>query len=398
MPGKTFDCFARFCNYTKFRRAFRIKANKSFEAVVFYGRFHRKGTTKMADYKEKFEKWQREAKERFEDFDKQINLKEKFEESAKRVVETAQKGAETFKENAQKIKTEAEKSEVGKQAYKVAEDTFKTAEEAGKKAWTASEPIRSAAGDAGEKAADAFGKSAVEAESILKSVGKTATEVFDIASVKANEVFEDARSSFGTTASRVSKVFNFGASWTRTIDSTIKTVQKTSGWIQENPLQAATTGVSIAVGAGLGVVFTGISSHWLFNSALPAWSVQKAGEQFQTYLKNQDELITKGELTQAETERIKFERDIAKFIGAPLLGAYSFASGAVLMTNVFNPKTITGAPIDWLLGGNPLLEGVWFFGNGVVCFKTGYEFFMFALEDQEDVQRIVKEIKGMLPA
>jgi ElaB/YqjD/DUF883 family membrane-anchored ribosome-binding protein len=352
----------------------------------------------MADYKEKFEKWQREAKERFEDFDKQINLKEKFEESAKKVVETAQKGAETFKENAQKIKIEAEKSEVGKQAAKVAEDAFKTAEEAGKKAWSASEPIRSAAGDASEKAADAFGKTAVEAESILKSVSKTATEVFDIASVKANEVFEDARSSFGTTANRVSKVFNFGASWTRTIDSTIKTVQKTSGWIQENPLQAATTGVSIAVGAGLGVVVTGISSHWLFNSALPTWSVQKAGEQFQTYLKNQDELVSKGELTQAETERIKFERDIAKFIGAPLLGAYSFASGAVLMTNVFNPKTITGAPIDWLLGGNPLLEGVWFFGNGVVCFKTGYEFFMFALEDQEDVQRIVKEIKGMLPA
>ncbi|HXH70647.1 MAG TPA: hypothetical protein VNI60_09995 [Pyrinomonadaceae bacterium] len=352
----------------------------------------------MADYKEKFEKWQREAKERFEDFDKQINLKEKIEEGAKRVKETAQKGAETFKENAQKIKAEAEKSEVGKQAYKVAEDTFRTAEESAKKAWNASEPLRNAAEDAGEKTADAFGKTAVEAESILKSVGKTAGEVFDIASVRANEVFEDARNTFGTTANRVSKAFNLGASWTRTIDSAIKTVQKTSDWISEKPLQAATTGVSIVVGAGLGVVFTGISSHWLFNSALPAWSVQKAGEQFQTYLKNQDELVNKGELTQAEAEKIKFERDIAKFIGAPLLGAFSFASGAVLMTNVFNPKTITGAPIDWLLGGNPLLEGVWFFGNGIVCFKTGYEFFMFALEDQEDVQRIVKELKGLLPA
>ncbi len=352
----------------------------------------------MADYKEKFEKWQREAKERFEDFDKQINLKEKIEEGAKRVKETAQKGAETFKENAQKIKAEAEKSEVGKQAYKVAEDTFRTAEESAKKAWNASEPLRNAAEDAGEKTADAFGKTAVEAESILKSVGKTAGEVFDIASVRANEVFEDARNTFGTTANRVSKAFNLGASWTRTIDSAIKTVQKTSDWISEKPLQAATTGVSIVVGAGLGVVFTGISSHWLFNSALPAWSVQKAGEQFQSYLKNQDELVNKGELTQAEAEKIKFERDIAKFIGAPLLGAFSFASGAVLMTNVFNPKTITGAPIDWLLGGNPLLEGVWFFGNGIVCFKTGYEFFMFALEDQEDVQRIVKELKGLLPA
>ncbi len=352
----------------------------------------------MADYKEKFEKWQREAKERFEDFDKQINLKEKFEESAKRVKETAQKGAETFKENAQKIKTEAEKSEVGKQAYKVAEDTFKTAEEAGKKAWNASEPLRAAAEDAGEKAADAFGKTAVEAESILKSVGKTAGEVFDVASVRANEVFEDARNSFGTTAIRVSNAFNLGASWTRTIDSAIKTVRKTSGWISEKPLQAVTTGVSVAVGAGLGVVFTGISSHWLFNSALPTSAVKMAGEQFQTYLKNQEELINRGELTQAEAEKIQFERDIAKYVGAPLLGAFSFASGAVLMSNIFNPKTITGAPISWILNGNPLLEGVWFFGNGVVCLKTGYDFFMFALEDQEDVQHIVKEIKGLLPA
>ncbi len=126
--------------------------------------------------------------------------------------------------------------------------------------------------------------------------------------------------------------------------------------------------------------------------------MQKANEQFQSYLKNQDELINKGELTQAEAERIEFERDIAKYVGAPLLGAFSFASGAVLMSNIFNPKTITGAPISWILQGNPLLEGVWFFGNGVVCFKTGYDFFMFALEDNEDVQRIVKEVKGMLPA
>jgi hypothetical protein len=175
-------------------------------------------------------------------------------------------------------------------------------------------------------------------------------------------------------------------------------VQKTTDWIVEKPLEAATTGVSMAVGAGLGVVFTGVSSHWLFNSALPVWSVQKASEQFQNYLRSQDELIKNGELTQAEAERIRFERDIAKRVGAPLLGAFSFASGAVLMTNVFNPKTITGFPIDLLLGGNPLLESVWFFGNGLVCFKTSYDFFMFALEDHEDVQRMDREIKGLLPA
>lgn len=345
----------------------------------------------MADYKERFDKWQREAKERFEDFDKQLNLKEKIEEGAKVAKEAAKKGAETLKESAQKIKTEAENSEVGKQAARAAEQTAK-------KAWEASEPLRNIAEDAGGRAAGIVAVTAVEAEKVIKEVGKQAGAVLGVAADRAGEAFEEARDSFGTTADRIARAFNLGASWTRTIDSAIKTVQKTTDWISEKPLEAAATGVSMAVGAGLGVVFTGVSSHWLFNSALPTWSVQKASEQFQNYLKSQDELIKNGELTQAEAERIQFERDIARRVGAPLLGAFSFASGAVLMTNVFNPKTITGFPIDLLLGGNPLLEGVWFFGNGLVCFKTSYDFFMFALEDHEDVQRMVKEIKGLLPA
>ena len=333
----------------------------------------------MADYKDRFEKWQRDAKEKFEEIDKQLGLKDKFEEGARAVVETAQKGAE-------KIKTEAGKSEAGKQAVRAAGETIKSAGETAKKAWTASEPMREAAGDAGDKAGDA-----------VKEAGKTASEILNVAGKKAGEMFDDAYEAVGKNADRVSKAFSFGAGWTRTIDSAMKTFTTTSNWVQENPMQAAASGVSMAVGAGLGVVFTGISSHWLFNSALPAWSIKKLGEQFNGYLKKQELFIKNGELSEADAERAKFERDIAKRIGAPLLGAFSFASGAVMMTNVLNPKTITGAPIDWILGGNPLLEGVWFFGNGMVCFKTSYDFFMIALEDQAEVQKMVKEIKGLLP-
>jgi hypothetical protein len=322
----------------------------------------------MADYKERFEKWQRDAKDKFDEIDKQLGLKDKLGEGAKAVVETAQKGAE-------KIKSEAEKSDVGKQAVKVAEEAIKTAGETAKTAWDVSEPLRGAAGEAGEKAGEA-----------VKEAGK-----------KAGEIIDDVAGTVGGAAKGVSRAFSFGAGWTRTMDSAVRSFQKASGWIQENPLQAATTGFSMAVGAGLGVVFTGLSSHWLFNSALPAWSVKKLSEQFNAYLSHREELIAKGELNEAEAERVRFERDIAKRIGAPLLGAFSFASGAVMMTNIVNPKTITGAPIDWIIGGNPMLEGVWFFGNGMVCFKTSYEFFMIALDGQEDVARMVKEIKGLLP-
>jgi hypothetical protein len=344
----------------------------------------------MADYKERFEKWQRDAKEKFEELDKQLGIKDKIEEGAKVVIDTA-------KEGAGRIKTEAEKTGVGKQAVKVAEETYKTAEGAAKKVYEASAPVRDAAEDAGEKAADAFGKTAVEAEKKIREAGKKAGEVFEFAGAKAGEVFDETRKTVNKTAKTASKAFNLGASWTRTFDSAYKTFQRTSLWITENPVQAATTGVSMAVGAGLGVVFTGISSHWLFNSALPGWSVQKISQLFNNYLKDQEELIKKGELSKAEAERVQFERDIVKRVGAPLLGSFAFASGAVLMTNVLNPKTITGAPIDWLIGGNPLLEGVWFFGNGIMCFKTSYDFFMIALEDDDDVQKIVKEIKGLLP-
>ena len=326
----------------------------------------------MSDYKEKFEKWQREAKEKFGEIDKQLGLKEKIGESARAVVETAQKGAE-------KIKAEAERSEVGKQAVKVAEETLKTANDTAKKAWEVTEPVREAAEDAAEKTTDA------------------ASDVFGAAAKKAGEILGGARDAVGSGVKAAAGVFNFGASWTRTIDSTFKSVSKASGWVQENPLQAAATGVSMAVGAGLGVVFTGISSHWLFNSALPAWSVKKLGENFNDYLRSQEEKIASGDLDEAKAERIRFEADIARKIGAPLLGAFSFASGAVMMTNILNPKTVTGAPIDWILGGNPMLEGVWFFGNGLVCFKTSYDFFMIALEGDKDVERIVKEVKGMLP-
>src|SRR5215467_2203110 len=200
----------------------------------------------MSDYKSRFEKWQKDAKEKFDEIDKQLGLKEKIGESARVVSETAQKGAN-------RIKTEAEKTEVGKQAVRAAEETIKTAGQTAKKAWEVSEPIRDAAGDAGAKAGE-----------VVVEAGK-----------KAAEIVDDAGKTVGKNAERVSKAFNFGASWTRTFDSAIRSLSSASGWITENPLQAAATGASMAVGAGLGIVFTGISSHWLFNSALPAWSVQK---------------------------------------------------------------------------------------------------------------------------
>ncbi len=333
----------------------------------------------MSDYKERFDKWQRDAKEKFDEIDKRIGITDTIGESVRIVSETAQKGAE-------KVKEEAERTDIGKKAVETAEATLKTAEAAAKKAWEASEPLREAAEDVGEFAGD-----------VVKDAGKAAGDVVAGAGEKAGEIFDETRETVSRNAKRVSDVISFGAGWTRAFDSAYRTLSNASGWVAENPMRAAATGASMAVGAGLGVVFTGISSHWLFNSALPAWSVKKIAEQYDEYIARREEKIAKGRMTEAEAERVKFERDMAVQIGAPLLGAFSFASGAVMMTNVLNPKTVTGAPIDWILGGNPVLEGVWFFGNGMVCFKTSYDFFMIALNGQKDVEKMIREIKGLLP-
>jgi hypothetical protein len=323
----------------------------------------------MTDYKERFEKWQKKATEKFGEIDEQLGLKTKIEGGAKVVVDTARTGAE-------RLKTEAEKSDVGKRAVKVAEDVVSTASGTAKTAWTASEPLRDAAATAGTKAGGA----------VVEAAGR------------AGEILDDAKDKVGSNVKRVTTVVGFGAGLSSTLDSLIKGAKKASDWVQNDPMRAATTGVSMVVGAGLGVVFTGISSHWLLNSAIPTWSVKKVAEEFDGYLKRREDMIAKGQLSDADAERIRFERDIAKRIGAPLLGAFSFASGAVMLSNVFNPAAVTGFPLGNIIGGNPVLEGVWFFGNGMVCFKTSYDFFMIALEGQEEVEKMVREIKGMLPA
>ncbi len=323
----------------------------------------------MADLKERFGSWTKKAGEKLEEFDSQYGLKDKIEGGAKTLVDAAKTGADY-------IKTEAEKTDLGKRAVKVTEDAANLAGEAAKTAWNASEPVRQTATDVGAKA------------------GGVAVDTAE----RAADIVSDAADSVGTNAKRVAKVVGFGASLSSTLDSGLRSAKKAADWAVEDPMRAATTGVSMAIGAGLGVIFTGLSSHWLLNSAIPTYTVKTLADRFNGYLKRREELIEKGALNQADAERIAFERDIAKRIGAPLLGAFSFASGAVMMTNIFNAGTVTGFPLGNIIGGSPLLEGVWFFGNGMVCFKTSYDFFMIALDGNEDVERMVTEIKGLLPA
>ncbi|HEY6215322.1 MAG TPA: hypothetical protein VIW74_01585 [Pyrinomonadaceae bacterium] len=304
----------------------------------------------MADYKERLEEWQQAARRKARELDEKYSISDMVGEAAKRGAESVANGAERLRAEAERLTDDEEVSE--------------TARRAASHVKKAGEAVRNVAGDTGKK------------------------------------VFDDAR----TYYDRASQFYDTGARFTRASTAATAGALKARDWIKANPGKAAVVSVSLVLGIRAGAAFPGLDAvllgshpHWLTHSALPVWGLHKASEKFDNYLKKQEELIARGELDEAAQQRVEFERKIAKYVGAPLLGAFSCAAGAAMWAQIFQPGAITGAPISWLLGGNPFLDGVWLFGNGVICFHQGYKFFMIALANQEEVARVVREIKGLLP-
>ena len=305
----------------------------------------------MADYKERLEEWQQAARRKARELDEKYSISDMVGEAAKRGAESVANGAERLRAEAERLTDDEEVSE--------------TARRAASHVKKAGEAVRNVAGDTGKK------------------------------------VFDDAR----TYYDRASQFYDTGARFTRASTAATAGALKARDWIKANPGKAAVVSVSLVLGIRAGAAFPGLDAvllgshpHWLTHSALPVWGLHKASEKFDNYLKKQEELIARGELDEAAQQRVEFERKIAKYVGAPLLGAFSCAAGAAMWAQIVQPGAITGAPISWLLGGNPFLDGVWLFGNGVICFHQGYKFFMIALANQQEVARVVREIKGLLPA
>ncbi len=319
----------------------------------------------MTDYKEKFDDLHRAAKRKARELDEKLNVTGIVEDTARVAGDAARRGGQAIADGAGQLRAEA-----GKFADEtnLRETAGRAVDEAKRRAKDAGKIIRDAAGPAGKKAEKAFDD----------AVGYATTAT-----------------SFAGKSVRV----------TRATAAATAGVMKAKDWVKENPGKAAAVSFSLILGVRMGASFPGLDAvllgshpHWLTHSALPVWGLKKASEKFDEYLKKQEARIAAGELDEAERERVEFQRKMAKYVGAPLLGAFSCAAGAVMFAQIVNPAGVTGAPISWLLGGNPFLDGVWLFANGVICFHQGYKFFMIALADQEEVNRVVKEIKGLLPA
>ena len=318
----------------------------------------------MTDYRDKLDEWQRAARRKARELDEKFGIKGRVEEGARVAQDAARKGAEGLADGADRIRAEAER--LGDE-YEVRERARRAAEEAARAAREAGETIRGAAGAAGEK---------------------------------ASEVLDGAKHYY----ERASRAARASARFTRASVASTAGLLKARTWIKENPGKAALVTFSIVAGARIGASFPSLDAvllgshpHWFTHSALPVYGLRKISEKYDGYLRERERLVAEGRLTEAEERRVEFERKIAKQVGAPLLGAFSCAAGIAMWAQIFQPGAITGAPISWILGGNPILDGIWLFSNGMLCFHQGYKFFMIALAGQSEVERIVREIRGLLP-
>ncbi len=236
-----------------------------------------------------------------------------------------------------------------------------------------------------ENGAEEFSRAAQAAEDAAREVLGTAREYYQ----RAEQTY-----SFSTQAAGLAGAVRDGYGHARQ-------------WVKENPGKTAVVTFSLIAGVRAGsalpsigatILGAGEADNWFFHSALPVVGIRKLTDRYRDYLKAQNARLADGQLDEAERASLEFQRDLTRYVGAPLLGAFSVAAGASMIGSAFSGAALTGLPISLIFGGNPLLNGIWFFANGVICISEGYRFFMIALADEEEVVRVVREIKGLLPA
>lgn len=340
----------------------------------------------MSDYRDKLDEWRDAARRKARDLDEKYNIRERVEEGARAAGEAAKRGADVVKTGAERARAEAERAgedfDLGEHADAARERTREAREQAARTAEDAARLAREVGGrmrEAGQRAERAAGEVLGGAKKYYKGAARAAGVGARFAGL-------------GLRATRLTAASSAG-------------LYRAYDWARQNPKQAIVVTLSVAAGVRTGAAFPGLDGfllgghpHWLTHSALPVWAVRKAGQKFDEYLRERERLVAAGELDEAERSRVEFERKMVRYVGAPLLGAFSCAAGVAIWAQILQPGPIVGAPVSWLLGGNPVLDAVWLFGNGIICFQQGYKFFMVALKDQEEVHRIVREIKGLLPS
>jgi gas vesicle protein len=316
------------------------------------------------------------------------------------VKSSSEKAGETVKSSTEKAQEIA--SELSDKAQEIAGDLTDKAQE---KVKDYGDKIREVANELGDKASELAGDWGDKAKETAKDYGEKAWETAKDYSEKAREKAKDYQGKARDYYKQASDTYNFAQSANRAAGSLVEAANAAIAWAKENPGKATLASFSLVLGLGVGsqfpkfnVIILGTKGHWFFRSAVLAYTTRKLSEKYLEYLREQESLVQSGHLTEAERQRVEFQRSAAKYVGAPLLGAFNMAAGVAIWAEIFSPDRIVGFPIDIILGGNPMLETVWLFSNGLICIHNGYEFIMMAIADEEVVKRTVKDIKGLLPS
>ena len=311
-----------------------------------------------------FDQFREAARRKAQELDEKYDLKSKLEEGIGTASETVRKAGEAARDQFTKIDEQ----------YRVTENLKEKAAKAG-------EAVREGAQSA-QTGAEEFSRAAEDA---------------------AREVFGTAQQYY----QRAEQVYNFSSQSARAVGAAVSGYEKARDWIKEHPGKATVVTLSLIAGVragsalptlGMTILGAGGAGHWFFHSALPVVGMRKLTEKYQEYLHAQEILLAEGKLDEAERERLAFQQKMTKYVGAPLLGAFSVAAGASMIGAALSGATVAGFPVSLVLGAHPLLNGIWFFANGVICISEGYKFFMIALAEEEEVVRLVREVKGLLPA
>lgn len=318
-----------------------------------------------------FDQWRDAARRKAAELDEKYDLKNKLEQGVNVANDAVNRAGATVNQAAQVARDKATQINA---EYRVTDNLRNASEQAG-------ETFRQGA----------------------RAAQTSATEAAEAAEHTAREVFGSAQ----TYYKRAEQAYNASASGARLTEAALSGFQNARVWIKENPGKATAVTFSLIAGVRAGsalpslgatVLGSTIAGNWFFHSALPIVGMRKFTEWYTEYLKEQEQRLATEGLEEAERAQLEFQRNLTKYVGAPLLGAFSVAAGATLIGSAFSGATVTGFPLNLIVGGNPLLNGIWFFANGVICISEGYKFFMVALADEAEVQRVVREIKGLLPA
>jgi hypothetical protein len=331
------------------------------------------------DYIKRIDEWREKARKKAEEADAKYGITDKLGDTAKLAEEALRKSADAMRD-------------ASATAGDAVRDNVTRIDPEG----AARERAREAAAAASAAANEAFNATAAAAGEAFRAGGRAAEE-------HGSAFFGEAKQYYRRAAGAAS----VGAATIFTAATVADAVTSARSWVLENPGKATIVTLSLIAGVRAGsawpaldvtILGAGAGGHWFFHSAVAAYGMRKLSDKYMAYLKEQEALLAGGQLGEAERARVEFQRNAAKYVGAPLLGAFSVAAGAALMYEAFAGGAVIGFPVNLILGGNPMLSSIWLFGNGLVCFHNGYKFFMMALAKEDEVDRVVRQLKGLLPA